>query len=111
MPLAQAGIGLAGAVLLALVLDRGAALGFLAGAAAIALGQAVYAWRTALRTPVVPAGRALSRLLMGSLLKWLVIGAGLVLAMTAAGLPARYVMAGALAACLAYLICLPWLLR
>ena len=50
------------------------------------------------------------RLLLGTLLKWLVIGAGLAIAMTQ-GLDPAYVMGGALLAFLAYLLCLPWLLR
>jgi hypothetical protein len=111
LPLVQAGIALAGAGLLALVAGRPEATAFLAGAAVMACGYAVFGWRTALRTPVVPASQAFIRLLVGSALKWLVIGAGLALAMTAPGLPPGFVLGGALAAYLAYLLCLPWLLR
>lgn len=111
LPLVQAGIALAGAGLLALLAGRPQALAFLAGAAVMACGYAVFGWRTALQTPVVPASQAFARLLVGSTLKWLVIGAGLALAMTTPGLPPGFVLGGALAAYLAYLLCLPWLLR
>lgn len=111
LPLAQIGIGLAGSGILALIVDRRAAVAFLAGAAVIALGYAVFGWRTALRSPIAPAGRAFLRLIVGALLKWLVIGAGLAWAMTSAGWPAEFVLGGALSAFLAYVICLPWLLR
>lgn len=93
------------------LVERSAALAFLTGAVVIALGYAVFGWRTALRPAIVPAGRIFVRLLVGTLLKWLVIGAGLVLAMAGTGLPGEFVLAGALCALLAYLICMPWLLR
>ncbi len=111
VPLVQAGVGLVGAGIVASVMDRPGAIGFLAGAIVIALGHAVFGWRTALRSPVVSAGRAFSRMIVGAALKWLVIGAGLVLAMTAAGWPAEFVLGGALAALLAYVVSIPWLLR
>lgn len=111
LPLAQIGIGLAGAGTLALTVSRFAAIAFLAGAAVIALGYAVFGWRTAARAPIAPAGRAFLRLIVGALLKWLVIGAGLALAMTTTGWPAEFVLGGALSAFLAYVMCLPWLLR
>lgn len=111
LPLAQAGLGLAGSGALALTVGRPAAMAFLAGAAVIALGYAVFGWRTALRSPIAPASRAFLRLIVGALLKWLVIGAGLALAMTAADWPTEFVLGGAVSAFLAYVICLPWLLR
>lgn len=111
LPLAQIVVGLTGAGLLAWLVERAAALAFLAGAVVIALGYAAFAWRTAWRSAVAPAAQVFGRMLVGTLLKWLVIGAGLVLSLTVAGLPAGFVLAGALSALLAYLICLPWLLR
>lgn len=111
LPLAQIGIGLVGSGLLAWGNSRPSALAFLAGAAVIAMGYAVFGWRTGLRSMLVPAERAFARLLLGSLLKWLLIGAGLATAMTTQGLPAEFVLGGALAAYLAYILCLPWLLR
>jgi hypothetical protein len=51
------------------------------------------------------------RLLVGALLKWLVIGAGVALAMASPALPAGFVLAGVLAAFLTYFLSLPWLLR
>lgn len=111
LPLGQAGVGLVGALLVLAVGGAAAAAAFAVGAAVIAVGHAMFDWRTVLRSPVVPAQRAFARLLLGSGLKWLVIGAGLALAMTRPGWPAEFVLGGALAVYLAYVICLPWLIR
>lgn len=111
LPLVQAAIGLIGAGLLAVLAGGSSAAAFLAGAAVVATGFAAFGWRTAGRSPVAPAGRMFVRLLVGVVLKWLVIGAGLALAMASAALPAGFVLAGALVAFLAYMLSLPWLLR
>ncbi len=87
------------------------AAAFLAGSAAVAAGFAVFGWRTAGRPPVATAERMFMRLLVGALLKWLVIGAGVALAMASPALPAGFVLAGVLAAFLTYFLSLPWLLR
>jgi hypothetical protein len=107
----QAVVGVIGAGLSAWLSGRAGALGFLAGATVVVLGQGLFGWRTLMRSPVVPAARAFGRLLAGSVLKWLVIGAGLALAMSVSGWPAGFVLGGALAALLAYLISIAWLLR
>jgi hypothetical protein len=111
MPMVQAAVGLTGAGVLALAAGGRPAAAFLAGATVIAAGFAIFGWRTAGRSPVAPAGRMFARLLVGTVLKWLVIGAGLVLAMHGAGLPAGFVLGGALSAFLVSMIGLPWLLR
>ncbi|MDH5831595.1 hypothetical protein QFW80_13815 [Luteimonas sp. M1R5S18] len=111
MPMVQAAVGLTGAGVLALAAGGRPAAAFLAGATVIAAGFAMFGWRTAGRSPVAPAGRMFARLLVGTVLKWLVIGAGLVLAMHGAGLPAEFVLGGALTAFLVSMIGLPWLLR
>ncbi|NZA25594.1 hypothetical protein H0E84_04300 [Luteimonas sp. SJ-92] len=111
LPLVQAATGLVGAGVLAALAGGPAAAGFLAGAAVVAAGFAIFGWRTAGQSPVAPAGRMFARLLVGVVLKWLVIGAGVALAMASAALPEGFVLAGALAAFLAYMLSLPWLLR
>lgn len=111
LPLAQGVAGLVGAGLIAAWVGRDAALAFLAGAGIVALGQAVFGWRTALRAPVVSANRVFLRLWVGALLKWLVIGAGLVAVMTGTGLPGEFVFAGVLGALLTFLLCISWLFR
>jgi hypothetical protein len=110
LPLCQLAVGVAGAALAAVAVGPEAAMALLAGAVVIAAAQLVFSWRTDLRPHSATASRMFGRLLLGTLLKWLVIGAGLAIAMTQGLLPA-YVMGGALLAFLAYLICLPWLLR
>jgi hypothetical protein len=110
LPLSQLAAGCAGAAITAVLAGGGAALALLAGAAVIAAAQLVFSWRTDLRSHSATAHRMFGRLLLGTLLKWLVIGAGLAIAMTQ-GLDPAYVMGGALLAFLAYLLCLPWLLR
>ena len=107
----QMGIGLAGAAIIGLVAGSRAAVGFLAGAFVVAAGYGVFGWRTAWRPPVVEAGRVFVRMIVGTALKWLTIAAGLALAMTVAGWPAEFVLGGALAALLAYVISISWLLR
>ncbi len=111
LPLAQLVVGLVGAGALSWPSGWPAALGFLTGAGIVALGHAAFGWRTSLRPVVVPAGRVFVRLLVGTLLKWLVIGSGLALTMATTGLPAGFVLAGALCALLAYPILMIWLLR
>ena len=111
LPLAQLAVGLTGAGVVAWTGGWTAALAFLAGAGMVAIGQAAFGWRTALRPAIVPAGRAFVRLLVGTLLKWLVIGSGLALTMATTGLPEGFVLAGAVCALLAYPILMIWLLR
>lgn len=110
LPLCELAVGCAGAAIAAALVGGGAALALLAGAAVIAAAQLVFSWRTDLRSHSATAHRMFGRLLLGMVLKWLVIGAGLAIAMTQ-GLDPAYVLGGALLAFLAYLICLPWLLR
>lgn len=111
LPAIQLGLGAVGAVLIALAGHGAHAKAFLAGAAVIAAGFAVFGWRTGLQPSVASAGRVFARLLLGSVLKWAVIGLGLALAITSPGLPALAVFAGAMVAYLGCLACLPWLLR
>lgn len=111
LPLLQSAVGLAGAACTAGFAGGASAAAFLAGSAAVAAGFAVFGWRTAGRSPVATAGRMFTRLLVGALLKWLVIGAGVALAMASPALPAAFVLAGVLAAFLTYFLSLPWLLR
>lgn len=111
LPLAQAAAGVVGAGVLALAAGALPAVAYLAGAVVIAAGFAMFGWRTSGCSPAAPAGRMFLRLLAGSALKWLVIGAGLVLAMRGAGLPAGFVLGGALSAALVSMVGLPWLIR
>ena len=104
-------MGIIGAGVVAMVAGGEPAAAFLVGAVVIAAGFAMFGWRTSGRSPVAPAWRMFMRLLVGTLLKWLMIGAGLVLAMHGAGLPAGFVLGGALSAFLVSMIGLPWLLR
>jgi hypothetical protein len=99
LPMLQSAAGLVGAAVLAIIAGGPSAAAFLAGAAAVAAGFAVFAWRTA------------GRLLMGAVLKWLVIGVGVALAMANPAFPSGFVLAGVLIAFLTYLLSLPWLLR
>jgi apolipoprotein N-acyltransferase len=110
LPLCQLAVGVVAAALAALAVGAEAAMALLAGVVVIAAAQLVFSWRTDLRSHSATASRMFGRLLLGTLLKWLVIGAGLAIAMTQGLIPA-YVLGGALLAFLAYLICLPWLLR
>jgi len=111
IPAAQASLGLAAGGLTAALVGMEEAAGVGLGAFVVALGFLVFGWRTTLRSPIVAAERAFGRLILGSVLKWLVIAAGLVFAMTASGFPPNFVLGGALLACLAFFFCLPWLLR
>ncbi|MBW8368719.1 MAG: hypothetical protein K0M70_12780 [Arenimonas sp.] len=109
-PLCQLAVGVVGAASLAATLGGSAALALMAGVAVIAAAQLVFSWRTELRSHSATAHRMFGRLILGTVLKWLVIGAGLAIAMTQ-GLNPTYVLGGALLAFLTHLICLPWLLR
>lgn len=76
-----------------------AALAVLAGGGAVVLGTAVLALRL-FAGPPAAAGTVLARLIVGNLLRWCVIGAGLYLAMVVAKLPGLPVLAGLIAALL-----------
>ncbi len=78
-------------------------LAALSGGGIVALGTAVLALRLFGAGPA-PAGTVLARLIVGNLLKWAVIGAGLYLAMVSAALPALPVMIGVIAALLPQLL-------
>ena len=110
LPLCQLAVGAVGAAFIAATWGGSSALAFMAGVAVIAAAQLVFSWRTELRSHSATAHRMFGRLILGTVLKWLVIGAGLAIAMTQ-GLNPTYVLGGALLAFLAHLICLPWLLR
>ncbi|WP_084695886.1 ATP synthase subunit I [Arenimonas donghaensis] len=110
LPVLQLALGCAAAAIAGAWVGREAALAWLAGAAVIAAAQWVFSWRTELRSRSAPAARMFTRLLLGTVLKWLVVGAGLALAMTN-GLPPAHVLGGALLAALAQIFTLPWLLR
>lgn len=86
-------------------------LGLLAGGSSIAIGHALFAWRAEGRGPVLSAGSGLSRLIVGLLLKWLVIGAALVWALRSQHLAPASVLAGAILATLVIPFCLSWLRR
>lgn len=111
LPMLQSAAGLVGALVVAMVAGGPSAGAFLAGVAAVAAGFAVFAWRTAGPSPIASAARSFGRLLVGAVLKWLVIGVGVALAMANPALPAGFVLAGVLIAFLTYLVSLPWLLR
>lgn len=70
-------------------------LGVLLGGGVVALGTAVLAMRVFAAGPT-GAGATLARLIAGNLLKWIVIGAGLYVALAKAGLPGLPVLAGVL---------------
>jgi hypothetical protein len=110
LPVLQLALGLVAAAAVLAIQGSMAALSTLTGAAVIAAAQFVFAWRTGLRARTAPAGLQFGRLLLGTVLKWGVIGAGLVLAMTQ-GLVPEYVLGGAVVATLVQLIGMPWLLR
>jgi len=75
------------------------ALAVLAGGGAVVLGTAVLALRLFAGAPAA-AGTVLARMIVGNLLRWCVIGAGLYLAMVVAKLPGLPVLAGLIAALL-----------
>lgn len=110
LPLGQLAVGLIGALVLTQV-SAAASMGFLVGAAVLAAGFLVFAWRTHWVASVPTGTGAFGRLLLGLGLKWLVIAAGLALALSADRLEPLAVLAGAVIAYLAYFLCLPWLLR
>lgn len=110
LPLGQLAVGLIGALVLTQV-SAAASLGFLAGAVVLAAGFLVFAWCTHWVASVPTGAGAFGRLLLGLGLKWLVIAAGLALALSADRLEPLAVLAGAVIAYLAYFLCLPWLLR
>lgn len=85
-----------------LVSGREAASGALVGGAAMTLGGAIAAWG-AFGGGVQGAGMALGRLLLGTAAKWVVVAAGLYLAIAAWHLPALPVLAGTAMAALAFL--------
>jgi ATP synthase protein I len=69
-------------------------LGVLGGGGVVALGTAVLALRMFATGPT-GAGAVLARMIVGNLLKWIVIVAGLYLLLAKAGLPGLPVLAGA----------------
>lgn len=73
------------------------ALAVLAGGGVVALGTALLALRLFAGVPAA-AGTVLARLIVGNLLRWCVIGAGLYLALVVAKLPGLPVLAGLVAA-------------
>jgi F0F1-type ATP synthase assembly protein I len=92
--LAQAGVTL---LVAAGFLAQGwhSCLGVLVGGGAVVLGTAVLALRMFATGPT-GAGATLAKLIAGNLLKWIVIGAGLYLALAKADLPGLPVLAGVL---------------
>ena len=78
-------------------------LGVLAGGAVVALGTALLALRMFAGAPT-GAGTALAKMIVGNLLKWIVIVAGLYLLLAKAGLPGGPVIAGVIAALLPQLL-------
>lgn len=111
IPLAQSLAGLAVAGAVALWAGLAPAAGIATGATVVASGYLVFGWRTVLRNPVVSSARAFARLVLGSVLKWLVIAAGLAWAMSIQGFEPLYVLGGAGLAILAFFLSLSWLLR
>jgi len=92
--LAQAGVTLLAAAGFSLAGWR-SGFGVLAGGGVVVLGTAVLALRMFATGPT-GAGATLAKLIAGNLLKWIVIGAGLYLALAKAGLPGLSVLAGVL---------------
>lgn len=79
------------------------ALGALTGGGALVAGSAVAAL-LALGGGVQPAGAAIARLLVGVVLKWVVVLAIFVFGMAGLGLPPLPMLAGLLAATLAFVL-------
>lgn len=75
------------------------ALAVLAGGGSVVLGTVVLALRLFAGSPAA-AGTVLARMIVGNLARWIVIGAGLYLAMVTARLPGLPVLAGLIAALL-----------
>ena len=98
----QAAVTLATA-LACLLSGRDAALGALVGGGAMTLGGLVAAWG-AFAGGAEGAGMALGRLLLGTAAKWVVVVAGLYLAIAVWHLPALPVLAGTAIAALAFLV-------
>lgn len=90
------------AALACLPFGHQAALGALVGGAAMTLGGALAAWAV-FSGGVIGAGAAFGRLLLGLAAKWIVVVAGLVLAIAVWKLPAMPVLAGAALAAAAML--------
>lgn len=90
------------AALVCLSFGAQAALGGLVGGAAMTLGSALTAWG-AFSGGVVGAGAAFGRLLLGLAAKWIVVIAGLLLAIAVWKLPAPPVLVGAAMAAAALL--------
>ena len=85
-----------------LMLRPPAALAARAGGGSMALGSLLAGW-SAFGGGVAGAGAALGRLLLGTAVKWLVVGIGLYLAMAVWRLPAVPALAGAAMAAAAFL--------
>jgi F0F1-type ATP synthase assembly protein I len=85
-----------------LIWGRAAGLGALAGGLAMTLGSGLAAWGV-FGGSVAGGGVLLGRLLLGTALKWIVVGVGLYLAIATWKLPAPAVLAGAVAATVAWL--------
>ena len=98
----QAAVTLATA-LACLLSGRDAALGALVGGGAMTLGGLVAAWG-AFAGGAEGAGMALGRLLLGMAAKWVVVIAGLFIAIGVWHLPAMAVLAGAALAAAAVLV-------
>ncbi len=106
--LAQRSVALQAAVTLATALawllsGRDAAFGALAGGVAMTLGSALAAWGAFSGNPA-GAGTALGRLLLGMAAKWLVVIAGLYVAIAVLHLPGLPVIAAAALAAAAFLV-------
>ena len=86
-----------------ILLGQRTALAVLAGGGALTLGSLLAAWG-AFGGGVAGAGVVLGRLLLGMAVKWLVVLAGLYLAMAVWGLPAVPVLAGAALAAAAMVV-------
>ena len=111
LPLCQLGVGAIAALVVLVAQGASAALALAAGVSILAVANAVFSWRTALQAWPASAGRSFARLLVGTVLKWLVIGAGLALTMSHGALDPAFVLGGAVLAALTNFLCLPWLLR
>ena len=106
--LARRAAALQGAATLAtslgcLLIGREAAFGALAGGVAMTLGGLLAAWAS-FGGGVQGAGMVLGRLLLGMAAKWIVVVAGLYLAIAVAGWPALPTLAGAAVAAVAFLV-------
>ena len=84
------------------LLGPDAALAALVGGGSMALGSLLAGW-SAFGGGVAGAGAALGRLLLGTAVKWLVVGVGLYLAMAVWRLPAVPALAGAAMAAAAFM--------